>query len=208
MKKLFWILFCIYNAINIYSQNKIVHNIFMQKFSYSADNCFIDKKRNLVFFTKVYSAEELKSGLLDMNDSLTVKRISVSKNKYNYFLKETYEKDTIENNFKLNTAAINKIRDTKDLNKIVFKKIPSAKTIFDCNETKYTNVLLLKSFYLTHSLLSEDTASKKYTIKLIDENCNIALEEDYDRNLLFSENKSFLMFKNNDSLILIYDKYF
>lgn len=207
MKKIFYTLFFIYNSINIYSQNTIVHNIFLQKFSHSADNCYEDKKGNLVFFTKVYSADEIKLGSSDMNDSLTIKKISISKNKYNYFIKETYEKDTIYDNLKLSNTLITKTTDLKDLNKVVFKKIPSTRFPFDCNEKTYTNVLLLKSFFLTHCFVSEDDTSKKYTIKLIDENCNIALEEDFDRNLLYSQNDHFLMFQNNGRLIVVFDKY-
>lgn len=208
MKKILFVLFCIYNSITIYCQNTIVHNIFLYKFGHPVDNCYEDKKGNLVFFTKVYSADELKLGLQEINDSLTAKKISIAPNKYNYFLKQTYERDSIENNFKLTKVLINKTIDAKDLKKIVFNRIPSKRLPFDCNETRYTNVLLLKSFFLTHSFVSEDDASKKYTLKLIDENCNTVLEEDYDRNLLYSQNDHFLMFKNNNRLIIVFDKYF
>jgi hypothetical protein len=180
----------------------------LYKFGHPVDNYYEDKKGNLVFFTKVYSADELKLGLQEINDSLTAKKISIAPNKYNYFLKQTYERDSIENNFKLTKVLINKTIDAKDLKKIVFNRIPSKRLPFDCNETRYTNVLLLKSFFLTHSFVSEDDASKKYTLKLIDENCNTVLEEDYDRNLLYSQNDYFLMFKNNDRLIVVFDKYF
>lgn len=207
MRKIFCILFWVYNSLNMYCQNTTVHNIFLYKFGHPIDNCYEDKKGNLVFFTKVYSAKELKLGLQDINDSLTAKKISITPNKYNYFLKQTYERDSIENVFKLTKALITKTIDSKEVKKIVFKKIPSKRLPFDCNETRYTNVLLLKSFFLTHSFVSEDDASKKYTLKLIDENCNIALEEDYDRDLLYSQNDHFLMFKNNDRLIVVFDKY-
>jgi hypothetical protein len=207
MKKMFLIVFWIFNPINIYSQKLIEHNIYIQKLSYSTENCYSDKKGGLVFFTNVYSADELKLGLLDINDSLTVKKISVSKNKFAYFLKQTYEKDTIENSFKLSKVVIDKRIDSHDLNRVIFKKIPSLRTVFDCNEIRYKNVLLLKSFFLTHSLIFEDDKSTKYSIKLIDENCNTLLEEDYNRNLLFSQNDRFLIFKDNDRLILIFDKY-
>lgn len=208
MKKVFFILFYVYTTINLYSQNLILHNIFIQKLNYSADNCYRDKKGNLVFFTEVYSPDELKLGMLSMNDSVTVKKISSVKNRYKYFLKETYQKDTIENSFKLSNIVVNKIVDSRELNKIVFKKIPSIRTVFDCNENRFNNVLLLKSFFLTHSLVSEDNDRKKYFIKLIDENCNIVLDEEYERNLLFSKNDSFLILKSNDYLILIFDKYY
>ncbi|MBE8725695.1 hypothetical protein C4F50_12135 [Flavobacterium sp. KB82] len=78
-------------------------------------------------------------------------------------------------------------------NSVFFARFP-----FDCNETKYTNVLLLKSFFVTHSFVSEDDASKKNMLKLIDENCNTAIKEDFDRNLLYSQ---------NDHLIIVFDKY-
>lgn len=207
MKKVFCILFYIYNSINIYSQDTIVHNIFLHKFGFPISECYEDKKGNLVFFTKIYATDELKLGIQDINDSLTAKKISMSKNKHNYVLKEIYEKDTLENTLNLTKFTINKTIDSKDLKKVVFKKIPSKRLPFDCNETRYINVLLLKSFFMTHSFVSEDDASKKYTLKLIDENCNIAIQEDFDRNLLYSQNDHFLMFKDNDRLIVVFDKY-
>ncbi|WP_194139230.1 hypothetical protein [Flavobacterium hungaricum] len=208
MKKALFILFCMYAVTKLYSQNLILHNIFIQKLNYSADNCYKDQKGNLVFFSKVYSSDELKLGQFNMNDSVTVKKISSTKNRYSYLLKETYQKDTIENSFKLINIVVNKRIDSRDLNKIVFKKIPSVRTVFDCNENRFNNVLLLKSFFLTHSLVSEDNEAKKYSIKLIDENCNTLLDEEYDRNLLFSKDDSFLIFKNKDFLVLIFDKYY
>jgi hypothetical protein len=207
MKKTFFILLCLYNCTIIFSQNVKQHNIFMQKLNYSSEDYYSDNKGNLILFVKVYSSEQLNLGLLEINDSLTSKKISTSKKKYSYFLYEKYEKDTIENNFKLSKVTVNKTINSKGLRKIIFKKMPSLRTVFECNDKKYKNVLVLKSFFLTHSFISEDEESKKYSIKLIDENCGLLFEEDYDRNLLFSENDNLLILKNNNKIIIIYDKY-
>lgn len=208
MKKKLFVLISVLNFIFAFSQNVIEHNIYIQKLNHSSGDLYMNKNGNLIFFDKVYSPVEMKEGNLRMDDSIAFKNISISKNKYTYFIDGVYEKDTLNNNFRISKITLRKTINLKGLKKIVFKKIPSYRKVFDCNEKRYENILILKSFFLTHSFISEDNNSKKYFIKLIDENCEAVLEDEFDRNLLFSENKSFIILKNNEQIILIYDKYF
>ncbi|MEN2401802.1 hypothetical protein GKZ90_0018580 [Flavobacterium sp. MC2016-06] len=206
MKNIFLTLLSMF-CVTVSSQKSIENNIYIQSFDNQYNNLHTDNKGNLIFFDKVYSKYNLKTGLIEQNDSLTLKKISLSNQKYSYYIKITYEKDSTKRGFDLKSFNLCKTIALNGLKKIKFKKIPVQKKVFECNESRYNNVLVLKSFFLTHAFISQDDKGDKYLIKLIDENCDVLYNETCEINSLFSDEEKFLIIKNKNKIIVVYDKY-
>jgi hypothetical protein len=207
MKKTF-LLFILFYCSFFYSQNIGTSNIFLQEFNYNSNECFKDQKGGIVFFSKYYSHVKLKTGIINIKDSITFKNLKDKEDSYIYYLKRTHEKDTINGIYIIKELRLLDKLDTFKLKKIVFKCLPKTLTSYECNDYIYTDVLYSKTFSSTGAILTMNTENEKIRLRLIKEDCSLAYSEEiYKKELKYSNDKNFLVLNDKNSFIFIFDRY-
>ena len=185
-----------------------IPDIYLQEFSYNTDFCYTNKKSDLIFFNKYYASDKIELGDIDYNDSIVINKLKNEKDRFTYFLRRIYSKDTIEGRYNPKKYTLLKEPNINDYEALRFKEIPLQETNFGCDEILYQNVVLLKTFYFTSAIVSSDKINKKMIIKLLKEDCRVIYEVPYPyRSLLFCEKNNFLALKYKDNFIFIFDKY-
>lgn len=207
MKKVF-LFFIFFFSLSFYSQNVDVSNIYLQEFNYNSDKCFKDDVNNIVFFTKYYCDTKLKTGIINIKDTIVLKKLKEDKGKFVYYIKRTHSKDTIRGIYNLKEFSLTEKYDTVKLKEIVFKCLPKALSGYECDDYVYQNVVYSKLFPSTGAILTIDNETKKIKLRLLKEDCSLAYNEEFlSKELKYSDDINFLALENEGSFIFIFDRF-
>lgn len=207
MKKtlLFFMLFI---NFSLYCQNIETSNIYLQEFNYNSDKCFKDDKNNVVFFSKYYSDIKLKTGLINIKDTIALKNLKERKGKYVYYIKRTHSKDTTKGIYDLKEFLLTEKYDTVKLKEIVFSCLPKNSSSYECDNYVYQNVVHSKLFSSTGAILTIDNGSKKIRLRLLKEDCSLAYSEEFSQQgLRYSDDDNFLALEKEGFFIFIFDRF-
>lgn len=194
--------------LSLYCQDIETSNIYLQEFNYNSDKCFKDDKDNVVFFSKYYSDVKLKTGLINIKDTVVLKNLKEDKGEHVYYIKRTHSKDTINGIYDLKEFLLTEKYDTIKLKKIIFHCLPKRTSSYECDDYVYQDVVCSKLFSSTGAILTIDNETKKIRIRLFKEDCSLAYSEEFlPQRLRYSDDVNFLALENEGSYIFIFDRF-